>query len=481
MLYNFLKSFDKKIRHSLRRPLSLLGGDLLAILLPFIIFTFARSLAYPYELEISLRLAPILCVGVVLFYIDGLYNQLKQSFPQELRKLWVGLTVAYLVLGVFIFLQRGEELPSRFLIVFSWFTSMWLLPIFRSLIRHRYGKRKWWSKPTILIGSTNATQTIAEYLLEKPQNGLRPNAIYLVDSDKIENSDFVAYDGVTYLRTYEEFANFAKENRNLYAIVAANELSNEEAKGLMEKAIRAFSAVLLVLNQFGEGIPFSFQAAEIARTTGLEIKQNLFDPKRIVLKRFYDLSLSIVGGICILPILIGLGVWIFIESPGNVFFRHKRIGYKGKPFYVLKFRTMVVNAEKILDKYLADNPELQEEWEKDHKLKNDPRVTKVGEFLRRTSLDELPQIWNVIKGEMSLVGPRPIVDAEIPKYGDHIYDYIRVRPGMTGLWQVSGRNNTSYEYRVHLDNFYTANWSLCMDIWILARTPQIVFKGSGAY
>ena len=172
---------------------------------------------------------------------------------------------------------------------------------------------------------------------------------------------------------------------------------------------------------------------------------------------------------------------IKLESRGPVFFRQNRIGRGGQTLHLLKFRTMVCNAEEVLQKYLRENPDLREEWEADQKLRNDPRITKVGAWLRKTSLDELPQLWNVVWGEMSLVGPRPIVDDEIVKYGSAFASYTRVRPGMPGLWQVSGRNDLSYKQRVHLDRFYICNWSTWLDILILAKTFPVVLGRKGAY
>ena len=154
---------------------------------------------------------------------------------------------------------------------------------------------------------------------------------------------------------------------------------------------------------------------------------------------------------------------------------------EGRRFRAWKFRTMHMNADALLQEHLERDPALRAEWEKDHKLKNDPRVTWIGKILRKTSLDELPQLWNVFCGEMSLVGPRPIVDAEIPKYGDHYDQYEKVPPGITGLWQISGRNNTSYEERVAFDAFYVRNWSPWFDLYILACTVKVVLRGEGAY
>jgi Undecaprenyl-phosphate galactose phosphotransferase WbaP len=212
------------------------------------------------------------------------------------------------------------------------------------------------------------------------------------------------------------------------------------------------------------------------------MKISLLLPLPRLLKDVMDLSIVIIGGLLSLPLIALIALLIKISSPGPVIYGQQRIGFRGSRFRAWKFRTMVRDADKVLDKYLAANPRLREEWEKNHKLQNDPRVTtKIGRWLRRTSLDELPQLWNVLLGEMSLVGPRPIVKAEISKYGESFDLYTKVLPGITGLWQISGRNNTTYAERVRLDSYYVRNWSPWMDLYILARTFKVVLRGEGAY
>jgi undecaprenyl-phosphate galactose phosphotransferase len=164
-----------------------------------------------------------------------------------------------------------------------------------------------------------------------------------------------------------------------------------------------------------------------------------------------------------------------------VFYRHERIGKGGRRFECLKFRTMVPDAGRVLDDYLAAHPEAEAAWRRDHKLRHDPRITRIGAWLRRTSLDELPQLINVMRGEMSLVGPRPVVAEELARYGDNIVYYVESTPGLTGLWQVSGRNDLDYRRRVHLDCWYVKNWSLWCDLVILFKTPRAVLRGNGAY
>lgn len=200
-----------------------------------------------------------------------------------------------------------------------------------------------------------------------------------------------------------------------------------------------------------------------------------------VIKRGLDLLLVVLCLPVLLLLIAAIAAAIRVTSPGPIFFSHRRIRRHGRFFSMWKFRTMCVNSAEVLEDYLAANPEARAEWRKDHKLKNDPRVTGVGEFLRRTSLDELPQIWNVITGTMSLVGPRPIVAAEVEKYGQYFADYCLVKPGVTGLWQVSGRSRVSYPERVQLDRQYAHHWSLSADVRILCRTLSSVANQDGAY
>jgi len=200
-----------------------------------------------------------------------------------------------------------------------------------------------------------------------------------------------------------------------------------------------------------------------------------------VAKRALDLLLIVVFSPPILLLIAVIALLLKLESRDPILYRQERIGLGGHRFYTWKFRTMIHDADAALAKYLEQHSELREEWERNHKLRNDPRVTWVGKILRRTSLDELPQLWNVLKGEMSLVGPRPIVEQETVRYGDYLGEYLQVLPGITGLWQVSGRNDLSYDERVALDVYYVRQWSVWMDMQIMAQTVSVVLQGKGAY
>jgi Undecaprenyl-phosphate galactose phosphotransferase WbaP len=214
---------------------------------------------------------------------------------------------------------------------------------------------------------------------------------------------------------------------------------------------------------------------------GLVTTNRLKMPWNLQIKRIMDLSIVIVGGILILPFLLFVALLIKIDSPGPVLFRHKRHGMNGKYFYAYKFRSMVADSQKQLEKLLESDTEIEKEWKTYHKLANDPRVTRIGRILRRTSIDEFPQLLNILKGEMTLVGPRPIVDAEVEKYGEDYSRIFSIKPGLTGLWQVSGRSNTNYEERIVYDTFYLQSWSIWMDLWVIFKTFGAVVQGRGAY
>ncbi len=181
------------------------------------------------------------------------------------------------------------------------------------------------------------------------------------------------------------------------------------------------------------------------------------------------------------PLMLIVALAVYMQDGGPVIFAHRRVGRDGKTFRCLKFRSMAIDAERRLAEVLAQDPDARAEWDRDHKLRNDPRVTKLGDFLRRTSLDELPQLFNVLIGEMSLVGPRPIVDAEIGKYGRHFKHYCAVKPGITGLWQVSGRNDTTYQARVAMDCLYARSRSVGLDLAVLVKTVPAVLLRRGSY
>ena len=196
-----------------------------------------------------------------------------------------------------------------------------------------------------------------------------------------------------------------------------------------------------------------------------------------ILKRFIDIIIGTIGLIVCIPIFIIIGIAIKIDSKGPVFFKHKRIGKHGKKLEIYKFRTMIENAEEAMKNFTEEQ---KKEFAENFKLENDPRVTRVGKILRKTSLDELPQIINILKGEMSIIGPRPVVRSELEKYGSNQDKFLSVAPGLTGYWAANGRSDVSYEERMALELYYVNNRSLILDMKIFFKTIGSVLKGRGA-
>lgn len=212
----------------------------------------------------------------------------------------------------------------------------------------------------------------------------------------------------------------------------------------------------------------------------MKIKKSWFVKFNRVLKRTFDIFFSILLLIILSPLFIFL-IFKISRDGGNAIYGHTRVGMNGKKFKCYKFRSMVINSQEVLDHILSTDPKAKLEWAKDFKLKNDPRITKLGHFIRKTSIDELPQLWNVLIGDMSFVGPRPVTEKELERYRQYMKYYLAVRPGITGLWQISGRNDITYNERIRLDIRYIISWSLLKDFIILFKTISVVFFRKGAY
>ena len=231
------------------------------------------------------------------------------------------------------------------------------------------------------------------------------------------------------------------------------------------------------------GVPFNKPAETVSATIlrrYADVPTKRWPLLSASLKRVLDVLGAVLLALVFSPLIFVIMILMSREE-GPILFRHRRIGRHGRSFECLKFRTMVPNADHVMRQLFEVQPELKAEWIRNHKLRNDPRITRVGRFLRRTSLDELPQLWNVIRGEMSLVGPRPIVREELMRYGRNSQSYLCVKPGITGLWQVTGRNDTDYRRRVAIDVYYVRKQNLLLDMYILIKTTRVVLAGDGAY
>lgn len=421
------------------------------------------------------ELWPALALFPLAYGALGLYPGVLLQPPDELKKTFWGTSLIFLALGSGTFLFQGGTLYSRSIFAVAWLLTVVLLPLCRALIRDRLSGASWWGYPAVVIGDAVVGGRIVKTLLRRRELGLKP-LVLVCENAAGDDPELGETTVIDHARFHEIVGRLACP----YAVLAVPDGHRREMAELFETLGRHFRKIILVPDLMARSSLWA-SAVDFGGILGLELRQKLLDPGRLVMKRAMDLALTLLAAVVVLPASLAIAVAIVRESPGPVLYRQRRIGSNGREIRVYKFRTMVRDAERVLEECLATDASLCREWRDNQKLKNDPRITRVGRWLRKYSLDELPQLLNVLRGEMSLVGPRPIVAEEVSRYGELYGVYTRVRPGLTGLWQISGRNDLSYEERVTLDAYYISNWSVWLDIYILTRTLPVVLRGEGAY
>ena len=432
-----------------------------------------------------LNVAPAFLLFFVVFAFSGLYPGIGSSPTDEFRIILKASTISFLLLTMVSFFSHHDLALSRIVISLAWVLTVVLVPTVRRVLRTYAARQAWWGISTVIIGERKASLMMLGRLQGHRRLGLKPVALLTEDRFEVETSvgeepeaspllDHIFQGDLAHAPC------FAERFPGCYALVAMPTSGSDRIREVVSEHAYAFSNLLVVPDLFGMR-SLSVSAKDICGVLTLKLDQRLTLALPQFCKRGFDLLLALSALILLSPVLLVLCLAVKLGSKGPIFYGQRRIGRNRQSFKVWKFRSMRVNADEVLRTHLEDNPELQAEWDRDYKLKDDPRITGAGRILRRSSLDELPQLWNVICGEMSLVGPRPIVDAEIPKYGECFEQYKRVRPGVTGLWQVSGRNNTTYTQRTRIDNYYVRNWSLSLDAYILLRTMKTILFSEGAY
>lgn len=354
------------------------------------------------------------------------------------------------------------------------------VPLARMIARKICSTFSWWGERTIIVGSGSQAQALYRFYIRATERGLRPIGLVDASASANANRNSIPNEGLPSLGSISDLERLAKRYHARWVIIAPGGSKTMEMGSVLANASHIPNVLIL---------PSTYQlpslwanTRECAGVMGVHLRDHLQNPIARGIKRLMDVTLAFVALVSLSPLLIGIILWVKCKSPGPAFFGHTRIGKGGKRFKAWKFRSMVCNADEVLENCLENDEEMRRQWYEDQKLKLDPRVIPgIGHFLRKTSLDELPQLWNVLRGEMSLVGPRPIVQDEIDRYQEMYSLYLRVRPGITGLWQVSGRNDTSYEQRVRLDSYYVCNWSIWLDAYLVLRTIRTMLLREGAY
>ena len=457
--------------------IALLLSDMTALLLSVALSVGVKAVTVHGNLDFTgyLGLWPFLFVFLFGYAVAGLYSGLGIGAPEELRRSTLCSTILFVFLAATTVSLRGASRNFTWTLFLALFLSVALVPLVRECVRQIFARSSWWGFPAVIFGAGDAGKNVVMALLQDPGLGLKPVAVL---DDNAQGQEHIH--GVPILGPAGLAPLLLEGQRPAYAVFAMPDVPQTRLMSMIEKFGTKFSHVLVIpdLNGFSS---LWVDSKSVGGMVGLELRQQIGLADYGVVKRSLDLFLTIIGGLLVSPFLLLIALWVKLDSRGPLFYGQTRIGQNGNKFKAWKFRSMVMSADKQLAAYFEAHPELREEWERDHKLKNDPRVTRAGRFLRRTSLDEVPQLWNVLKGEMSLVGPRPITDAEVSKYGNTFEQYKRVKGGITGLWQVSGRNDVTYNERVYWDLFYVRNWSVWLDLCILFRTIAVVLFAKGAY
>jgi len=454
---------------------ALLLTDAFALLLSVAISVLVKAcLQESIDLGGYLQLWPFLFVFLIVYAAIGLYSGVGVGAPEELRRATIASTVLFVCLAAVTVSIRGGQRYFTWTLVLAIFLSVALVPLARECVRQLFARAPWWGYPAVIFGAGRTGRSVVKAMLDEPGLGLKPIAV--VDPTDLRGEVC----GIPVL-TDPRLAPFLfQRDTAAYAVFAMPDVPQSQLLPTIERYGMNFSHVL-VIPELTDLASLWVRPKSVGGMLGLEMRQQVVQRGYQLSKRALDLVLCALGSILVLPLCAVIALLIKLDSGGGVIYGQRRIGLGGRWFTAWKFRSMIENADVVLERFLLNDPALRREWERDHKLKNDPRVTRVGRFLRKTSLDELPQLWNVLMGDMSLVGPRPIVEKEVSKYGRGFELFTRVKGGITGLWQVSGRNDTSYEERVQLDLFYVRNWSVWLDFCILFRTIAVVLFRKGAY
>ncbi|MDR2500856.1 MAG: undecaprenyl-phosphate galactose phosphotransferase WbaP [Treponema sp.] len=414
-------------------------------------------------------------VFILIYQIMNLYPGLSLAPSEEFRRFTVGSFMAYggIILSRYIEDRDWDAISAAFMV--SAFFSPLILLTMRSAVFRLLHKSRIWGVPAVIYGSGSTGRMLIDRLLVSVRTGYKP-ALILDD----EPGGLDTYRGIPIFHDTMLGPEIARRFHIKMAIVAMPKLEPLELKKLLNDSVSAFRYNVLIPDFF-HSTNIWMAVRDFDGILGFVTSHKLKMFWNLGIKRFLDITVVLTGGIILSPMLLCIALLVKLSSPGPVLYGHKRLGLNGRPFTAYKFRSMVKDSTERLEKLLASDAGAREEWEANRKLRNDPRITKIGRFLRRGSFDEFPQFINILKGEMSLVGPRPIVQDEVKKYGEEFRRIFSVKPGLTGLWQVSGRSDTDYLERVSYDTYYLQSWSVWLDLWIVYRTIGTIIKGKGAY
>ena len=430
---------------------------------------------FPYLYYLSLWWMPLIFMFFLLY--EGLYEK-NLPFWDEARITLKAVSLASLTIMTIVTLGKMQDKVSRIVLLGLWTASLFIFPLLRLWGKKCLYHIGVWRERVLILGAGNAGRLTMEGMEREKHMGYE--VIGFLDDDELKKGK--VFNGKKVFGRIKHFPKFIQELNISTVIIAMPSLSPERLSTLTANVQNHSPDTMVIPDLKGiallntELLHLFYEELFL-----MNIRNNLKSAPNRLIKRMFDMLLSIAMMPLLLPLIGIIGAVIRWETPGPAVYAHDRIGKNGKTFRCYKFRTMQRDAEEKLREILEKDEGIRSEWERTWKLKEDPRITRIGRFLRRTSLDELPQIFNVMRGEMSLVGPRPYLLREQETLESQLHVICSTKPGITGLWQVSGRSNTGYEHRLKLDAWYVMNWSLWFDIAILFKTIRVVTKREGAY
>jgi len=468
--------------------LVLLAADTASFILSFLLahhlrihvipHNFSDVPVYTFPLSHYLNFWWLVIPLYILFVMEGLYFR-RRLFLMELKHILKSLVFYVAVVLALVSLMHLTNVISRTVIVLSAFIALIVMPLVRYFTKILAFDVGLWKKNVLILGAAKTGALICQSLKKNKFLGYQVTG-FLDDDDGKAGTSVL---GVKVFGKIENLKEILKDTITLDVIIAMPSITRERLLEIVEICEHYVESIKIIPDLFGIAT-IGAEIDSISDFLMININISLKKPWNIFMKRVLDVVLSLIVLIAGAPVLILIAIAIRLDSPGPALFLQKRLGQssgKGR-FPCFKFRTMYLNSNERLQEYLIAHPEAQAEWEQFAKLKSeDPRVTRVGRWLRKTSLDELPQVLNVLRGEMSLVGPRPYLPREIEKMDNMERTILVAKPGITGLWQVSGRNELSFKTRCTMDIYYVRNWSLWMDLVIIVKTAYIVFSRKGAY
>ena len=418
----------------------------------------------------------LLLPWTVAFAEAGLYTR-RTLFWGEARQVIRACTAAALFAVFLSYAVHSADEMSRLVIFGTWVATLFMVPMIRYNTKRALVAAGVWNKRMLILGAGEVGIQVYERIRTNPVLGYQPVAF--VDDDPRKLDRLTA--GLRVRGPLAAIPELVHELAIKDVVVAMPRLPRERLLHVISLCEGHVESIRVVPDMFGLAT-VGVEAEDLDGLLLLNMRWNLAKPWNLATKRAFDLVVASLTGVLLAPLLLLAALAIRLDSPGPVLFVQQRLGRGWRRFACLKFRTMHVDNEQRLGDHLAHNAEARREWERYAKLKSyDPRVTRVGRLLRRLSLDELPQLVNVLNGDMSLVGPRPYLPREAQRMGDFVETILKAPPGLTGLWQVSGRNELTFDQRLRLDEYYVRNWSLWMDIIVLIKTMGAVLLGHGAF